>query len=380
MSQAMQEKKDTHQAVAPTMRPSKVRIITANIIVVFASAIASIIAAIAITPATTISPFGQKFLFRLEMPNFSWSGPGFLDNAGIITPSVGVSFPGPFRPVLIYPEIIKNTANGNAAAELVQGKIPRGYSLNEIKAEFFSGAASYFIHLAITASLLFVSVVTAITLIGLVWGKLHRSWFTWLLWALPVILVATCGLIGSGVNLAVHAGQNAANKKPSIAAVFGVDPLPLPPAVVTRDTTTGIVVLGDSVPAGNGLTLGPNPSFFDKACGRSTESYASVLQIQLKLKVKNLGCASATIQQGIYGAQLRSDRLVNPQLSELLSMRDLRMIDINIGADDASWSTLFGICYLSPECNDKVVSALFKQALGTFRTTSTSFLRGSIIK
>ena len=110
-----------------------------------------------------------------------------------------------------------------------------------------------------------------------------------------------------------------------------------------------------------------NASALDRACGRSSESYAADLASVNNWNVLNLACSGATIQNGLLGVQVLGDgQVAPPQLAEAQRATHAKVIIVSVGADDVEWSIMTRLCVASAVCNDKVSSAYFNQLLGAF--------------
>jgi len=105
----------------------------------------------------------------------------------------------------------------------------------------------------------------------------------------------------------------------------------------------------------------------DRACGRSSQSYAADLASVNNWNVLNLACSSATIQNGLLGVQvLNNGQLAPAQLDEAQRATHAKVIIVSVGADDVEWSIMTRLCVASAVCNDKVSTAYFDQLLGSF--------------
>ena len=149
--------------------------------------------------------------------------------------------------------------------------------------------------------------------------------------------------------------------------LVGTDPLAA--ARVRRRPQPGVqaVVIGDSTAAAVGNPAVANASPLDRACGRSSQSYAADLAAVNDWSVLNLACSSATIQNGLLGVQVLADGQVAPaQLAEAKRATHAKVIIVSVGADDVEWSIMTRLCAASTVCNDKVSAAYFSQLLSSF--------------
>jgi lysophospholipase L1-like esterase len=110
-----------------------------------------------------------------------------------------------------------------------------------------------------------------------------------------------------------------------------------------------------------------NASALDRACGRSSQSYAADLASVNNWNVLNLACSGATIQNGLQGAQVLPDgQVAPPQVVELEQATHAKVIIVSIGADDVQWSIMTRLCAASTVCNDKISGAYFGEQISAF--------------
>ena len=128
------------------------------------------------------------------------------------------------------------------------------------------------------------------------------------------------------------------------------------------------MVIGDSTAAGAGLPLITGPSPVDRACGRSSESYAEDLARADDWKVMNLACSGATILHGLLGPQHHYGYglTVPAQLDATMRAQRATVVIVSVGADDLRWSALVGYCAAAPHCDDRASAAYFQQELAAF--------------
>ncbi len=150
--------------------------------------------------------------------------------------------------------------------------------------------------------------------------------------------------------------------------LVGADPLQAVPGSVARPLPgVRAVVIGDSTAAAVGNPAAANASALDRACGRSSQSYAADLAAVNNWNVLNLACSGATIQNGLLGVQLLGNGQVAPaQLDEVQLATHAKVIIVSVGADDVEWSIMTRLCVASTVCNDKVSTAYFNQLLNSF--------------
>jgi len=150
--------------------------------------------------------------------------------------------------------------------------------------------------------------------------------------------------------------------------LVGADPLTAPQQAVTRPLPgVQAVVIGDSTAAAVGNPIAANASALDRACRRSSESYAADLAVVNNWNVLNLACSGATVQNGLLGVQVLGDGQVAPsQLALAQQATHAKVIVVSVGADDVEWSVMTRLCVASAVCNDKVSSAFFSKQIGDF--------------
>ena len=103
-----------------------------------------------------------------------------------------------------------------------------------------------------------------------------------------------------------------------------------------------------------------SPSKLDQGCGRSAESFAADLASVNSWNVLNLACGSATIRDGVLGAQvLFNDQIAAPQFAVAAQATHAKVIIVSVGADDLQWGVMTQLCAAGGVCNDKVSGAYF---------------------
>ena len=181
------------------------------------------------------------------------------------------------------------------------------------------------------------------------------------------VLVAVAVNVG-GVLLTAHSTPAVLRGVKTLDDLVGADPLTAPQQSATR-ALPGVqaVVIGDSTAAAIGNPRLPGATPLDRACGRSSESYAADLAMVNSWKVLNLACSGATVRNGLLGAQvLGSGQVAPPQLGEAAQATKAKVIIVSVGADDVQWSIMTKLCVASTVCNDKVSNAFFSQLISDF--------------
>jgi hypothetical protein len=126
------------------------------------------------------------------------------------------------------------------------------------------------------------------------------------------------------------------------------------------------VVMGDSTAAGAGLAPVSGASDADRACGRSSDSYAADLSATNAWRVLNLACDGASISHGLLGPQQHGGRLLPPQLAVAERAKNVSVVIVSVGADDLNWAGMVRYCVITPNCNDRATTAYFQQQLASF--------------
>ncbi len=261
---------------------------SAGLIVVAAVAIG---VALVVTPMQTVTVAGQVIKVGTTSPRLSLSGPGEVDLFGQSLPTV-VRFTGPVRPKLALTQITIDSELANFA----QGSSPRsathllGSRLDDGWTRYFSWEAG----IAGLAALILTGAIAG-------WRRLPAGPTARLL----VVSLVITQLINLGsIVLAARGAQQALGQARSLNALVGSDPPP-PALNAAGPLLPGVqaVVIGDSTAAGAGLALVADASRIDRACGRSSDSYAEDLARANNWRVMNLACNSATISHGLLGPE-----------------------------------------------------------------------------
>jgi lysophospholipase L1-like esterase len=315
----------------------------------------SIWLALRVTPLQTVSAAGQTARVGAASFSFSLSGPGELDLFGQAIPT-RPRFDGPIRPRLqltrisIDPEV----------ADLARADGRRKLELS-LSQQLASGWTHYFVWETLIAAGFAAVLLVAVS------GVCRQSRRT-MLKMLAAGVATVCAVNVGGVLLTASSTPRILRSVKTLDDLVGTDPLQATPEARARPLHgVQAVVIGDSTAAGLGNPLVTDPSALDRACGRSGDAYAADLAAVNGWNVLNLACSSATIQNGLLGAQVLDDGAVAPpQLTEAERATTARAVIVSVGANDIGWSTMTQLCAVSTVCNDKVSAAYFKQQLGTF--------------
>ena len=317
-------------------------------------AVVAIGVALLVTPMQTVTVAGQVIKVGATEPRLSVSGPGEVDLFGQSLPTV-LDFAGPVRPRLALTQITIDSELANFA----QDASPR--SATQVLGDRLSdGWTRYFGWEAAIAGL--IALILAGAVAG--WRRLSAEATAWLLVA---SLVATQLVNLGSIVLAANSARAALGQVKSLNQLVGSDPAPLL-ARPAGPLLPGVraVVIGDSTASGAGLPLLPDPSRLDRACGRSTDSYAEDLARANSWQVMNLACNSATIRHGLLGAQRKFGMTVPAQLGATMRAQNASVVIVSVGADDLQWSAIVGYCAAAPRCNDRATTAFFQQKLAAF--------------
>ncbi len=314
----------------------------------------SIAAALAVTPMQPVRVAGQVIKVGAA-PALSTSGPGQVSLFGQTLPTV-MSFPGPIRLRLELSQITLNSELAN----FVEGATPTRAGL-VLRSDLIFGWERYFgweAGAAAVASLLLAGAVAG-------WRRLPaRSTVSVLALALVVTELVNLGAIAVAANGARHALANVH----SLNELVGSTPAASQPVMRHRRVVTGVqeVVMGDSTAAGAGLPLVAHPSAADRACGRSSESYAAVLAAANGWTAVNLACDSATVRRGMLGSQDADGEIVPAQTDFASEISHPSVVIVSIGADDLQWAAILEVCAASSTCDSRASAAYFQQKLAAF--------------
>jgi hypothetical protein len=327
----------------------------------------SIWLALQVAPMQTVSAAGQTAQVGAAVPSFSWSGPGELDLFGQAIPTKP-QFEGPIRPLLQLTHITID----RQVAQLLRSDDPRKLKLS-LSQQLAQGWTRYFVWETLIAAGFAVLALIAVAGIR---RQSHLAMLKTTGIGLAVVVAVNVG----GVLLTASSTPRVLSSVKTLDELVGTDPLQAAPGPVARPLpSVQAVVIGDSTAAAVGNPAVPNASPLDQACGRSSVSYAADLATVNNWNVLNLACSSATIQNGLLGAQiLNNGQVVPPQLAEAERATHAKVIIVSVGADDVEWSIMTRLCVASAVCNDKVSSAYFSQLLSAF-TTSYYQLLGDLV-
>jgi len=318
----------------------------------------SIWLALRITPLQSVSAAGQVAQVGAAVPPLtslahpSLSGPGELDLFGQVIPT-RIMFNGPIRPWLqldqlsITPQIVQQLrAEGAHRIEL---------SLSQ---ELAAGWERYFLWETLIAA----GFVTLGILVGYAVRRKHVAWK----WVACGVVLAVAINVG-GIVLTAASTPRVLRSVRTLDELVGVDPSNPPAPAATVDPNVQVVVMGDSTASGYGLPWVSLPTALDQGCGRSADSYAADLATTNGWNVENLACGSATVNNGLLGAQvLQNGQVAAPQFSLASEATHAKLIIVSVGADDMQWGVMTQLCTASAVCNDKISGAYFKQLLGSF--------------
>jgi hypothetical protein len=315
----------------------------------------SIWLALQVAPLQTVSAAGQTAQVGAAVPGFSLSGPGELDLFGQVVPTKP-QFTGPIRPLLKLTHITID----DEVARVLRSDSPRSLELN-LSQQLAQGWTRYFEWETLIAVGFAVVALVAVAGIG---RQPYKKMAKTVVAGLVVVTAVNVG----GVLLTASSTPGVLRSVKTLDDLVGADPLTAPQQAATR-SLPGVqaVVIGDSTAAAIGNPRLPNATPLDRACGRSSESYAADLAMVNNWTVLNLACSGATVQNGLLGAQvLGNGQVVPPQLAEAARATRAKVIIVSVGADDVQWSIMTRLCVASTVCNDKVTAAFFAKQIGDF--------------
>jgi hypothetical protein len=328
---------------------------------VILAAILAIVAALEVTPMQTVNVAGQVIKVGAA-PRLGFSGRGEVDLFGQGLPTV-LSIPGPIQPRLQLSQITLNSELAN----FVQGRNPSHAGL-ALRTQLVAGWEHYFAWETAAAAL------AALILAGAVagWRRLGRRATALLL---VVALAVTAALNLGAVALTANGARNALRHVSSLNQLVGSEDVTTPQPQPSQRPLPGIqeVVLGDSTAAGAGLPSVTQPSTADRACGRSSQSYALDLASVNGWRALNLACDSATIAHGLLGPQPQGGLQIPPQIDSL-KVQNPTVVIVSVGADDLQWSAILKICAAMTQCDSRASNAYFQQKLAQFSTAYLQLL------
>jgi hypothetical protein len=308
-----------------------------------------------VAPVQTVSAAGQTAQVGAAIPSLSWSGPGELDLFGQVIPTKP-QFAGPIRPLLQLTHITIDPQ----VAQLLRSDDPRELKLS-LSQQLAQGWTRYFVWETLIAAGFAVVALMAVA------GIRRQSHLT-MLKTVGAGLAVVCAVNIGGVLLTASSTPRVLRSVKTLDDLVGADPLQAAPGTLARPLPgVQAVVIGDSTAAAVGNPAAGRATALDRACGRSTESYAADLAAVNNWNVLNLACSGATIQNGLLGVQVLGDGRVAPaQLGEAQRATHAKVIILSVGADDVEWSIMTRLCVASAVCNDKVSAAYFDQLLNAF--------------
>ena len=342
----------------------------------------SMLAAAALTPPVQVTVFGQDVRMGAVAPSLSGalSGPGVAELFGEGPIETVQQFEGPLRPRIVWQRFNPDAAAGAfIQTTAADGRPTLGLDTTAIGETLATGWLAFLARLlavaGIVGALTYLAAVTAVGAVrGARWRQQHARH--------PVRPVLGAALAAVMVTLAA-AGLTVASARTQLGGVSTLADLTGTAALIPPPTAAGpiradveVAVIGDSTAAGVGNAPIADPTDADIACERSSDAYAQVLQSATGWRVENLACASATIDQGLLGAQ--SDRrpvVPPPQVGVLKSITSLRTVVVSIGANDLGWSDLLTYCYGLSRCDDQATQQLILSRLDTFRLQYAQLLQ-----
>ena len=315
----------------------------------------SIWLALQVAPLQTVSAAGQTAQVGAVVPGFSLSGPGELDLFGQVVPTKP-QFNGPIRPLLKLTHITID----DEVARVLRSDSPRTLELN-LSQQLAQGWTRYFEWETLIAA---GFAVVALVAVAGVRRQPYKKMAKTVVAGLVVVIAVNVG----GVLLTASSTPGVLRSVKTLDDLVGADPLTGPQQAATRPLPgVQAVVIGDSTAAAIGNPRLPNATPLDRACGRSSESYAADLAMVNNWNVLNLACSGATVQNGLLGAQVRGNgQVAPPQLAEAARATHAKVIIVSVGADDVLWSIMTRLCVASTVCNDKVSGAFFSKQIGDF--------------
>ena len=329
---------------------------TLAVVAVILAAVLASSAALEVTPMQTVTVAGQVIKVGAA-PRPEFSGPGEVDLFGQGLPTA-ISIPGPIQPKLQLSRITLNSELAN----FVQGR-GQSHAGLMLRTQLVAGWERYFAWETAAAA------AAALLLAGAVagWRRLPPK-ATWSL--LLVVLIVTVALNVGAVALTAHSASAALRHVSSLTQLVGSEDVSTPHSHASRRQLPGIgeVVIGDSTAAGAGLPSLAHASTADKACGRSSQSYAVDLAGANGWKALNLACDSATIAHGLLGPQQQGTQQVPPQINSVHRVKNPAVVIVSVGADDLQWSAILEYCAATTQCDSRASNAYFQQRLAQFST------------
>jgi lysophospholipase L1-like esterase len=311
--------------------------------------------ALRVTPLQTVSAAGQVAQVGAAEPSLtspSLSGPGELDLFGQVVPT-RIRFAGPIRPQLELDRI-------SITAQIVNQLRADGYHHVELtlSQQLAAGWERYFVWETLIAA--------GFTAIGLITVyAIRRRHVAWKMVAGGVAIAVAINV--GGIVATASSTPKLLRSVHTLDELVGVDTIQPPATPVKVNPNVQVVVMGDSTASGYGLPWVSSSTALDQGCGRSADSYAVDLATTNGWNVENLACGSATIPDGLLGAQLLANgQVAAPQFSLASEATHAKLIIVSVGADDLQWGVMTQLCAGGGVCNDKISGAYFNQLLSTF--------------
>ncbi|WP_347956975.1 GDSL-type esterase/lipase family protein [Gordonia aichiensis] len=328
-----------------------------DVVAVLVVAIIAIAVSLWLTPMQSAEAVGQTVRVGAAAPSPSWSGPGEVDLFGQRLPTT-IDFPGPVRPRLELTDLHLSTQLADLLGPDAPGSA-RAVAQHELRDALVSGWRDYLI---VQTSIV---VVVSLLLMGAVAGWQRRRLRGSIVLVVIGVLVAAALNVGAVAATALSASDQLRGID-SLASLVGAAAITEPaPTVVPAAKAGSVVVIGDSTAAGIGNPPLPNPTPDDTVCERTSGSFASALGRAGDWSVTTLACSSATVGAGLLGEQKRGDTVLPPQLAAALKTGPSALI-ISVGANDAGWSHMVGVCAALPDCGGAASEAYFHQQLEAF--------------
>ena len=308
--------------------------------------LASIEISLLVSPSQNVEAGGQSLALSAG-PAASTSGPGTLELFGQSIPTTQ-QFSGPIRPRLLWAEV---THYDQLLLALKQPE--------HLGQDLRGGWSAYF------ARQLVIAVLVAAALAALSFALLRRGWQEFVAGIAVALLVA--GVVDAvAINSAAQGLQQLSQVR-TLDQLVGRSPL----AVDTTphrapNATATTVVIGDSTAAGAGNPQVPHATEEDSACRRSRDSYAADIAAVNDSTVVNLACTNASIENGLFAAEVINGALIPSQLARLEAMHGVKTVIVSIGANEMHWTQLMELCLVAPQCDDTASAAWFAQALDSF--------------
>lgn len=313
---------------------------------------ASISLAVLLTPTQSVSAAGQTVQVGAVQPGTSLSGPGELDLFGEAI-ATRPQFNGPIRPRLKLAHIDLGSQVDDAARS-------GGELVPVLSRRLASGWLRYCLWESLIAAGCAAVIVVAVA------GILRTSRRTMVAMTAAAV-AAVCGVNAVGIYLLASGTPRVLRQVGTLDDLVGRAPAqPVPAAKGPALTGVHLVVLGDSTAAGIGNRLVDHPTDADRACGRSSDSYAADLAAVNDWNVLNLACQGATVNDGLLGVQTRGENVIPPQLAVAQRATGASTVIVSVGANDLNWAALTALCAKAPVCDDKASTAYFTEQLAAF--------------